>query len=66
VGDGPGAAAAWRASLEVNPFNPYAWRDLARALRRLGDAAGAQTAAVAALRLGPGDEVFQRSVVGGP
>ena len=63
LGDHEGAAASLRGALEVNPFDPYAWRDLGRALRRLGRAQEAQHASVTALRLAPGNEKFQRSVV---
>ena len=66
LGDPGGAADALRAALEVNPFNPFAWRELGRALRRLGRTVEAQQAGVNALRLGPGDEAFQRSVMQGP
>jgi tetratricopeptide (TPR) repeat protein len=66
LGDAGGAAKALRAALEVNPYNPFAWRDLGRALRRLGRTAEAQEAGVIALRLGPGDEKFQRSVMESP
>ena len=43
LGDHEGAAAALRGALELNPFDPFAWRDLGRALRQLGRAQEAQT-----------------------
>jgi tetratricopeptide (TPR) repeat protein len=63
LGEFEGAVAALREALEINPFDPYAWRDLGRSLRRLGRAQEAQKASVTALRLGPGDAAFRRSVV---
>jgi Flp pilus assembly protein TadD len=62
-GDHEGVAAALRGALELNPFDPFAWRDLGRALRKLGRAQEAQKASVTALRLVPGNEAFMRSVM---
>ena len=66
LGDDAGAVAALTAALEINPYNPFAWRELGRALRKVGRSVEAQQAGVNALRLGPGDEAFQRSVTQGP
>lgn len=63
LGDHEGASVALRASLELNPFDPFVWRDLGRALRKLGRAQEAQKASVTALRLMPGNEAFMRSVM---
>jgi Flp pilus assembly protein TadD len=63
LGDHEGAASALREALEINPFDPFAWRDLGRALRTLGRAQEAQRASVTALRLTPGDEAFHRTVM---
>ncbi len=48
------AAALLRASLDINPFNPFAWKDLAMALAELGDGE-AWRSAETAFRLNPGD-----------
>ena len=63
LGDHEGVVAALRGALELNPFDPFAWRDLGRALRRLGRAQEAQDASATALRLAPGNEAFMRSVM---
>jgi len=63
LGDNEGVVAALRAALELNPFDPFVWRDLGRALRKLGRAQEAQKASVTALRLVPGNEAFMRSVM---
>ncbi len=63
LGDHEGAVAALRGALELNPFDPFAWRDLGRALRKLGRAQEAQKASVTALRLMPNNEAFMRSVM---
>jgi tetratricopeptide (TPR) repeat protein len=63
LGDRDGAVAALRGALELNPFDPFAWRDLGRDLRKLGRAREAQQASVTALRLLPGNEAFLRSVM---
>ena len=62
-GDYEGVAAALRGALELNPFNPFVWRDLGRVLRKLGRAQEAQKASVTALRLVPNNEAFMRSVM---
>ncbi len=63
LGDHEGVTEALRGALELNPFDPFVWRDLGRTLRRLGRAQEAQAASVTALRLAPGNEAFMRSVM---
>jgi len=63
LGDHEGTVVALRGALELNPFDPFAWRDLGRSLRKFGRAQEAQKASVTALRLVPGNEAFMRSVM---
>ncbi len=48
------AAELLKVSLDINPFNPFAWKDLAMALAELGDGE-AWRSAETAYRLNPGD-----------
>jgi tetratricopeptide (TPR) repeat protein len=56
AGDAEGVRAALAESLEINPFNPFAWRERGLAERRLGREAEARRSLGIAARLNPDDQ----------
>lgn len=54
------ARRALEKALDINPFNPYVWRDLGSVLMQSGDREGAVLSWRAALRLNPGDGELRR------
>lgn len=53
-GDWDGARQALEASLDINPFNPYVWADLAELQMRLGQVEEGERSRMTARRLNPG------------
>lgn len=51
-------------ALDINPFNPYVWRDLGSVLMQVGDREGAVLSWRAALRLNPSDAELRRLLGG--
>jgi len=58
------ARRALEKALDINPFNPYVWKDLGSVLMQVGDREGAVLSWRAALRLNPADGELRRLLGG--